>query len=578
MQFLEALKILETVKPSPSRKVAFLSSFEPLHFKMFLQAHLAQRFPIDSPEVLTFGYDHLDAALTETETIYKSSPTLLFLSWEDLHPALSWRTRGSFSDIATEDLDARAGALRKRLITWAAQRTGSETYLVTAPNEWMPYVSSFPSDALSPLTLAADKWMSDIRHSLSMHNLRTLRFSDSGLQYRDLLDAGCPLTLESGASLAQQFIELAFPSIERKKMIVVDLDQTLWHGVLGEDGAKAIQAGPEGKGHAFHVFQKFLLRLKKEGILLAFCTKNNPSDVLPVFDTLEMPLRLKDFALYRCNWDAKPDNICALAKEATIGLGSLLVIDDNAAEIAHIQSVLPEVTVLQTPREGHAWLALFKKVQDLCASWELTDEDRARTASIQSNLNRSAFEKQASANGGPKTNSVDYLHDLKHELAINRVAFSDPRSLQIINKVNQFNLTGERLTPEMWQAWEKAPNTFCWSVKLKDRFGDFGTIAVVTGKKNGKTLEIKHLILSCRAFGRGVEALLLGALVRSLGADAVTGFYKDTGKNEPIRRFLTELGATMTAEGKWTLPKNVVLTASDTILKRTQAVMTGVAV
>ena len=246
------------------------------------------------------------------------------------------------------------------------------------------------------------------------------------LNMRDLLGAGCPLTLEESEQAARRVVELIYRSEERRKALVVDLDGTLWHGVIGEDGPEEIAFRPEGLGFPFHVLQKFLLRLKHEGALLAFCTKNNPADVLPVFDRLEMPLSLGDFAAYRCNWESKPQNLRAIAAELNIGLDSLVCVDDNPAELAEIESVLPGVRCFRTPRTGPDWLRLFAELQHLFATWRVNEEDRARTDSFTQERSRAAA--TASAGATTERGPLRHLRGFDLELTFRDDAFDDPRS------------------------------------------------------------------------------------------------------------------------------------------------------
>jgi len=397
------------------------------------------------------------------------------------------------------------------------------------------------SDGMGPAASAALAAMYAIAHDLSQTNARLLTLEPCGLNYRDLLLAGLPLPLERCDALAQRLAETAYPAAERKKALVVDLDDTLWSGVIGEDGAKAVLCGAEGAGYPFHVFQKFLLKLKDEGALLAFCTKNNPQDILPFFDGLGMPLKLSDFAAYRCNWEPKSANLRELARELNIGTDSLVAIDDNQAELAELRHNIPEAAALGVPREGADWLKLFAKLSDLFGTWRVSREDRLRTASVSAPRPKAPAADQGAG----------YLRELELKLVLNFDAFSDARSLELINKTNQFNLTGERLTQDEWLAWASAPGAFCVSVKLADRFGDFGVICVAAGRADGEGLYVRQLVLSCRAFGRCVETLVLGALAARSSGPWLRGPFKNTEKNAPASRFLASLGCAAPAQGEW---------------------------
>ena len=569
MLIREAVTLVQSAKFSKSRKVALLGSFEPLHLKLYLQALLVQRFPEHTPEVVASGYDQLHAGLTATSSSLKTSPTLLCLSWEDIHPALSWRTRGD-GRLSESELDTAGRRVTHLLTEWIDARQGAETYVVPPSVEFLPFLDASIPAAMGRTATAVTRTMWDIVDRLSQRGGRVLRVPQAQLNYRDLLLSGHPFSPEDSELIARRFVQAAFRSIPRKKALAVDLDGTLWQGIIGEDGPGGIACRPEGAGYVFHVFQQFLLKLKREGVLLVFCSKNNPGDVLPIFDALAMPLKLADFSTYRCNWEPKSANLQAMAGELNVGCEAFVVVDDDQAELAEIRRSIPETHLFQTPREGREWLTLFAALQDLFATWSVSDEDRIRAESIANNRLRSA---RPPANDAQKIdrNGLAYLQDLNLEVTIQREAFQDPRSLELINKTNQFNLTGERFAQDEWLALAEAPEAFCWSARLKDRFGDFGTICVVTGQAADGLLQIRQFVLSCRAFGRGIETIMLGELLSHYVHSMAGGAFKSTGKNEPAVKFLAALTGAVVMDGEWRVGRAAVLQAHRDVLDQTKA-------
>lgn len=570
MLIRDALQRLQSATLSRTSKVALVCSFEPLHLRTYLQAYLVDRFPDETPEVVAFGYDQLQAGLSATSSSLKASPALLCLSWNDLHPALSWRTR-STQPPSADEIAAEGSRLRIALMDWMAARRGAETFIAPPPLEFLPLLDSCSAGALGPLSLTASALLTNLLADLAGAGARILRVPASDLNFRDLLLAGFPFQAEHAELVARGFAAVAFPVEPRKKAIVTDLDGTLWHGVIGEDGPAALACGAEGRGYPHRVLQQFLLKLKAEGILLAFCSKNNPGDVLPVFDSLDMPLKLADFSAWRCDWEPKSSGIRGIARDLNIGDDALVVIDDDASELAEIAGALPAAACFATPRDGHAWLELFRGVQDLCATWQVSETDRLRAASVASERVRSRA--LAGTDGAtPAHDGLSHLAGLQLEVTVQKDAFEDPRSLELINRTNQFNLTGERLTPEEWLHWSGVPAAFCWSVRLKDRFGDFGTICVVTGVVAGPAIRLRQFVLSCRAFSRGVEAMVLGELVGQYDVRDVRGPFIDTGRNEPARRFLAGAGADLTGP-EWAVERARVLDLSRSVVAQTRAVI-----
>ena len=568
MLLRQALALLRSARYSDDRQLSLLCSFEPLHFKTYLQAFLAERVPGGVPRVTTWGYDQLDVGLQESSHALRVHPALLFLSWADLHPHLSWRTRGPLALPTPDELRTRADDLRARLVKWLEARAGADSYVALPPLAWLPSSDHVAPGALGPDAVSVPATLWAVVAEIARKGCRVLDLPVTTLNWRDLLGAGCPLTVEESERAARRAVDLIYPPEPRRKALVVDLDGTLWHGVIGEDGPERIAYGPEGLGFPFHVFQKFLVKLKHQGVLIAFCTKNNPEDVLSVFDRLGMPLSLGDFAAYRCNWESKTDNLRAIAGELNIGLDAVVCVDDNPAELAEIASTLPQVRGFGTPRTGPDWLQLFEALQRCFATWRGGDEDRARTASFAAERSRTTALSASAVSVEP--GSLTHLRGFDLELTVRQDAFGDPRSLELINKTNQFRLTGERWSAAEWLRKQETPGSVCLSARLRDRFGDFGTILVLVGTIGpDRCAELQEFVLSCRAFGRGVEAAALEYLCRSAGVACVSGRFIDTGKNAPAARFLRSLKCEWTDGGRWRLTRPVIEASAKDVLDET---------
>ncbi|MBI2362218.1 MAG: HAD-IIIC family phosphatase [Elusimicrobia bacterium] len=481
------------------------------------------------------------------------------LSWDDIHPALSWRGRAALGPVGADEVASRGRDLAQRVASWARSRPGV-SIVVLPPRSWLPALDPVPPSGLGPLAAAAGAAAWAVAAAAVTAGARLLEFGSS-LNYRDLLLAGHPVPTDQDDALAALLVDTAFPPQPRRKALVVDLDGTLWHGTVGEDGPEGVSARDEGPGHPHFVFQRLLLRLRREGVLLAFCSKNNPGDVLPAFDGLGMPLKLSDFAARRCDWEPKSGHLRALAAELNIGTDALVFVDDNPAELAEVRSALPEVAALAVPGDGPGWLALFERLQGLFGAWRVGEEDSLRSASVS---------RPAAALEGPS--GAGHLRDLGLRITVNREAFSDPRSLELVNKTNQFNLTGQRLAEDEWLSWAAEDGSFCWSAKVADRFGDFGTVCVVVGTAGPRGVRLLQFVLSCRAFGRCVESLVLGELARAFPGP-LCGPFLDTGKNEPARRFLSALGCRLGPDGSWRLEREAALAAGARAAEESGAVL-----
>ena len=325
-----------------------------------------------------------------------------------------------------------------------------------------------------------------------------------------------------------------------RKALVLDLDNTLWGGVIGDDGVEGIVLGQgSALGEGFLAVQAYAKALSQRGILLAVCSKNDEANAWAPFDRQpEMILRRDDIACFVANWDDKAANVAAIAQRLNIGLDSLVFLDDNPAERARVREALPGVAVPEVPDEP----ALVPDILSLAGYFEavaLTEEDRARTQAYCGNAERAALREGAG-------DLSAYLKSLDMRLIFGRFdAANKQRIVQLINKTNQFNLTTRRYGEADYDAFLRDPAVIGLHLRLIDRFGDNGLIAVVIGKKDGEALIIDTWLMSCRVLGREVEAatlIVLSAEARAAGVTRLIGDYLPTDKNAMVRDLYPRLG------------------------------------
>jgi len=351
------------------------------------------------------------------------------------------------------------------------------------------------------------------------------------------------------ADLAREVAHL-IGSLRRapKKLLILDLDNTLWGGVIADDGIEGIEIGDTSpRGEAFKAFQKYIASLKERGTLLAVCSKNDHAKAEEVFlKHPEMVLRMDDFVSFKANWEPKSENIRQMAAELNLGLDSFAFVDDNPAEIEIVRQFVPEVATILLGPDPSEYVA---QLQD-CRLFEprnITTEDVERTASYHSEAKRKALFATVTDMGA-------YLQSLEMEASISEFGPMDVQRLaQLINRSNQFNLTTQRRTEGDILALTKDPDYIGFSVRLKDRFGDHGLISIVIGKKAGETMEVDTWLMSCRVLKRQVEDEVLNELARlakARGCTKIEGVYLPTAKNEMVRDFYGSMGFTLTAEGE----------------------------
>jgi FkbH-like protein len=349
------------------------------------------------------------------------------------------------------------------------------------------------------------------------------------------------------ADLAREVAHL-IGSLRRapKKVLVLDLDNTLWGGVIADDGLEGIEVGDTSpRGEAFKAFQKYIISLKGRGTLLAVCSKNDHAKAEEAFvKHPEMILRMDDFVSFKANWEPKSENIRQMAAELNLGLDSFAFVDDNPAEIEIVRQFAPEVATILLGPDPSEYVAQLEDCR-LFEPRNITSEDVERTAAYQSEAKRKALFATVTDMGA-------YLQSLEMEAAITEFTSMDVQRLaQLINKSNQFNLTTRRRTEADILALMKDPSYVGFSVRLKDRFGDHGLISIVIAKTEGDVMEIDTWLMSCRVLKRQVEDEVLNELVRLAKLRKCTrieGAYLRTAKNEMVRDFYGSMGFTLTAE------------------------------
>ena len=362
---------------------------------------------------------------------------------------------------------------------------------------------------------------------------------------RMYLTARSPFAVDFLPHLGRAFAEIvAVGILPPRKCVVVDCDNTLWGGVLGEDGPEGVVIGKDYPGSAYREFQLFLAGLGRRGFLLALNSKNNERDVLSFMeDSSEMVLRPGNFAAYRINWRDKASNLAELAQEMNIGLDSIIFIDDSPVECARVSSALPEVQVEQFPANPLEIARYQSGIQGV-GRLRVGKEDVARSESIRANASRERLRSE--------TQDLDsFLRSLEIELVIARQERAAVhRVSQLCQRTNQFNLTTRRYgVGDIERLMDRG---IVYTMRMKDRFSDYGTIgAAIVDTSPAECWEIDSFMLSCRAFGRNIEGVLLGALLddaAAAGVGVVRARYVATRSNGMARNFFPDHGFAVTEQ------------------------------
>jgi len=473
---------------------------------------------------------------------------------------------------AAPDVDSRAAG---RVVEDAISNVATHVAMVTTRHPALCLVNNLvpPSnrvlgnlagshpDSLSTLTLSFNLGLSrglpagaavfDIAHLAARYGLD--RWEDARLWHHSkhpfALDAQGPVAF-AGARV------LAAARGCARKCLIVDLDNTLWGGVVGADGIEGIRIGPDGGavGEAYARFQVWLKALANRGIALAICSENSEDLAREPFQRKTgMVLKLEDFAAIRLNWENKADNIRAIARELNIGLDSIVFVDDNPAERALVRAELPMVAAPELPPDPSDFVAALASGMWFEAL-ALTTEDRARVRSYRDNAARAQAQSIA-------TDLESYLSSLQMEAKWGAV---DPatlaRATQLINKTNQFHLTNKRYTEAQMQSLVESGQSWVGQLSLADRFGEHGIISVVVLRIDGTQAVIDTWVMSCRVFTRGMEEFvfrIIWRIAKQGGCTGLLGSYVRSAKNAVVAGLYQRLGgakiesATNDAEPWW---------------------------
>ncbi len=350
-------------------------------------------------------------------------------------------------------------------------------------------------------------------------------------------------------------------TISAKKCVVIDCDNTLWGGIVGEDGLTGIALGEEFPGRAFRDFQKYLLHLRNNGIFLAIASKNNAEDVFEVFDTHDaMVLKRDHISVFEVHWDSKVESLKNIANALNISTDALVFVDDNPKEIEEVKMRLESVSCFMVPEET-AYLSDLLCNTGLFDIAELTSEDRERSNMMLAEQKRRDIKESQS--------EEDFLNSLELTVDVFEV---EPRHIarvtQLINKTNQFNVTTIRRTQDEVEALSSSQDTLILAMEVGDRFGEYGLVGVaIVTKATGAIWNIDTLLMSCRVLGRGAETSLIARVSEAVarqGGDTLYAEYEPTKKNALVKSLYPDHGFIFNKDiNKWIAVVNDVKKSPD---------------
>jgi len=546
MKLIDALAVARrpVAEDASPLKVFLACGFTPLHLETFLAAALSDRSPLERVEVTTGLFGDLAGNI---ERVEGEGPDVVVavVEWQDLDARLGIRRLGGWRVEDLPDIvnsaERTMGRLEKAIIG-AAELTPTYVSLPTLP---LPPLFTTASAQASGYELQLRLCVSRLAATLAAHSririTSTQRLDEmsplaSRFDIQSELSAGFPYQLAHASAIAELLAALIRNS-GPKKGLITDLDDTLWSGILGEDGVEGISWHLDQQTHTHGLYQQFLASLASAGVLTAVASKNDPALVEQAFDRQDLLIGKKSLYPIDAHWGPKSESVRRILKTWNIAADSVIFIDDSPMELAEVKAVFPEMECLLFPKsDPSAFWQLLRRLRDLFGKSILSEEDSIRLQSI-----RAAATLPGSSNGD--TTSLDsFLRDAQATVVFTfGKQKDDHRAFELINKTNQFNLNGKRLNETSWTAYLNDPTTFVMTVSYEDKYGPLGKIAVLLGRVQGTVATINYWVMSCRAFSRRIEQQSLRWLFEELHLREVHFDYQPTERNKPICDFLSSI-------------------------------------
>jgi FkbH-like protein len=368
---------------------------------------------------------------------------------------------------------------------------------------------------------------------------------------RNYIDADMAFGIEFVPEVSKAVVDIILAvSGSTKKCLVLDLDNTIWGGTIGDDGIENIQIGDLGQGKAFTELQCWARELERRGIMLAICSKNDEAIAKAVFEQHpDMALSLEHISIFVANWGSKVDNLKRIKSFLNIGYDAMVFLDDNPYERGVVKHHLPDICVPDLPEDSADYLSFLRSL-NLFETASFTGDDAYRTSHFRQELKREEIQRSF-------TDERGFLRSLRMTGEIvTFTPFNVPRVAQLIQKSNQFNLRTVRYTESDLERFAASEGYLGWGISIADSFGNCGLISAVIGQIGGNELFIDTWVMSCRVLKRGVESLVLNALVdfsRQRGLQRILGEFIPTKKNALVKDHYLNLGFQDAGGGRWVL-------------------------
>jgi len=547
MKLVEALKILQGAPPTNAEELSvyLACGFLPLHLVTFIEAYLRQRLPDRQIAIETGIYGDLPGNLGK----FKGAATcigVVVFEWADFDSRLGLRSLGGWGPNVLADILINVQLRADSFLELLKDVSSSKSVVISMPSLPLPPVSYHPIEQASLWQLQLIQAVNDFAVSaavipnVKILNQWSLEMSSplaERLDVKSELSSGFPYRTAHASRLAKMLARL-IQSSQSKKGLITDLDDTFWRGLLGESGVMGISWSLERHSHIHALYQQLLRALSDSGVLIGVVSKNDPALVLEAFEREDLLMTHGRLFPFEVNWSAKSESVGRILQIWNVSPDSVVFVDDSPLELAEVKSVFPEMECLRFPRDDdQAAYILLEDLRDLFGKEFVFEEDAIRLDSI-----RSGAELRNQKMNGPSLEADFFLKQLEAELTLNLTYdASDERPLELINKTNQFNLNGKRMSKTELVSRMAAHNAFFLLVSYRDKYGPLGKVAVILGKVDSQRLNIDTWVMSCRAFSQRIEYKCLEYIFDELGISEITFDFKPTVRNRPLQEFLLKV-------------------------------------
>ena len=550
MQLREALTTINEFSSAdlPLCSVLLVTGFNPLHLKPFFHAHLQRLLPTRKVVVSTGIYDDLAGTVARIE----SSPvdmSAVAIEWPDLDRRLGFRHLGGWGPKELSDIVAgvESKILEIRENLEAAEKRA--LVAVSMPTLDLPPVFHTPSWQLCEAearilhAVSAFALWASTKRNIRLANTHSATINadfQPAFDFKSEILAGLPYTTPHASRLGQILAQLLIPA-QPKKGLITDLDDTLWAGIAGEVGPAAVSWDLDNKSQPHGLYQQLLRALAEQGVLIGAASKNEPAIVEEVFRRTDVLLPRDYVFPMEARWTPKPESVARILDAWGVHPDSVVFVDDSASEIAEVKAAYPDMECIGFDAQNYTEIhSLLYRLRDLFAKQTITEEDGLRRESLRAS-GISLGGQQASAS------HESFLRDAEAQITLDfNAAATNPRSLELVNKTNQFNLNGIRYTESEWQKKLALPGSFFVTASYRDKYGLLGVIAVLMGQiskdqANDAVLTVNTWVMSCRAFGRRIEYQCLTGILDRFPQREVVLEFSPTSRNHYLAEFFESI-------------------------------------